>query len=82
MPHNTILRLPAVIKKTGLSRSTIYKLLDQGKFPARIQLSPRSMGFLEAEVNEWLDSRIAERSHVRTERPAGLVGFYAAKREG
>ena len=59
---NNIIRLPAVIKKTGLSRSTIYALVSINKFPQRIQLSPRSMGFLESEVDAWLASKIEERN--------------------
>jgi len=49
-----ILRLKDVIAKTGLSRSTIYVLLSAGKFPKKIQLSPRCIGFLEADVDTWL----------------------------
>jgi prophage regulatory protein len=59
-----ILRLPDVIKKTGLCRSMIYRLLNQGKFPKRIKLSERSMGFYEHEVDAWLESRAAQRDEV------------------
>jgi prophage regulatory protein len=49
-----ILRLKDVIAKTGLSRSNIYSLLSAGKFPKKIQLSPRCIGFLEADIDNWL----------------------------
>jgi len=62
MQPSNILRLPQVIKKTGLSRSTIYLLLSRGEFPAKIQLSTRSMGFLENEVDDWLLSKAKKRS--------------------
>jgi len=62
-PSNNIIRLPAVIKKTGLSRSTIYALVSRKEFPPRIQLSPRSMGFLESEVDQWLADKVAARSN-------------------
>ena len=59
MAH-TILRLPAVKTRTALSRSSIYKLVAAGIFPRPIRLGPRSVGWIEAEVDDWLDSRVAE----------------------
>jgi len=58
---DNILRLPQTIKKTGLSRSTIYNLMGRGDFPQKIKLSHRSMGFLESEVNQWLAEKAADR---------------------
>jgi prophage regulatory protein len=80
--QNTIIRLPAVIKKTGLSRSTIYGLLAKNMFPARIQLSPRSMGFLEYEINAWLDERIASRSNAILKPNPALADFQAKRKGG
>ena len=54
-----IIRLNQVIKKTGLSRSTIYNLIKSGDFPQQIQLSPRTMGFVEAEIDSWIAARVA-----------------------
>ncbi len=54
-----IIRLRQAIIKTGLSRSTIYTLIKLGDFPKQIQLSPRTMGFLESEIDEWIAGRIA-----------------------
>jgi prophage regulatory protein len=56
-----ILRLPQIIKKTGLSRSTIYNLMSRGDFPQKIKLSYRTMGFLESEVDQWLAEKAANR---------------------
>lgn len=56
-----IIRLPATTKKTGLSRSTIYALEGRGEFPKKIKLSPRTMGFLESEVDQWLADKAANR---------------------
>jgi prophage regulatory protein len=53
-----ILRLPEVKQRTGLSRSTIYLHMSQNKFPAAISLGDRAVGWIEAEINEWLDQRI------------------------
>ncbi len=62
MPQKTtIIRLPATVQKTGLSRSTIYALEKRGDFPKKINLSPRTMGFLESEVDAWLAEKAAAR---------------------
>ena len=51
---HTILRLPEVKKSTGLSRSTIYLRIAQGTFPKAVSLGGRAVGWLEAEIQEWL----------------------------
>lgn len=55
------LRLPAVEAATGYRRSTIYRLIQQGKFPAPISLSDsgRASAWVEDEVNQWCKDRIA-----------------------
>lgn len=53
-----ILRLEAVLSKTGLSRSLIYRLVSEGNFPAQIHLGARSVGWIEAEVDDWIKERI------------------------
>lgn len=50
----TILRLPAVIATTGLSRSTIYARILEGTFPRQISLGPRAVGWLESEIDAWI----------------------------
>ncbi len=55
---HTVLRLPEVKIRTGLARSTIYHRIAQGKFPKPINLGGRAVGWLEAEVEAWLQGRI------------------------
>ncbi|MBM4263547.1 MAG: AlpA family transcriptional regulator [Deltaproteobacteria bacterium] len=55
---HTILRLPEVKRSTGLSRSTIYLRVAEGKFPKPVSLGGRAVGWLEAEVQDWLRQRI------------------------
>jgi prophage regulatory protein len=52
------MRLKEVIEKTGLSRSTIYNLISQGKFPKQIELGARSVGWVDTEIEEWLFAKI------------------------
>lgn len=54
----TILRLPQVKERTGLSRSTIYHKVAKGKFPAPISLGARAVGWLETEVDGWIARQI------------------------
>ncbi len=56
--RNTILRLPAVMARTGLSRSAIYLRINQGRFPKSIPLGGRAIGWIEAEIDEWVDQQI------------------------
>ena len=55
----TILRLPTVKARTGLSRSTIYLRVAEGTFPDSVSLGGRAVGWVEEEVNDWLAKRIA-----------------------
>ena len=59
-PHR-ILRRPAVIERTGLSDTTIWRLYRRGQFPRPIQLSANAVGWRESDVDAWL----AERREVR-----------------
>ena len=53
-----ILRLPSVKERTGLSRSTIYLRIAKGEFPASISLGGRAVGWLEEDINNWLEEQI------------------------
>jgi prophage regulatory protein len=53
----TVIRLPAVKGKTTLSKSAIYRLEAEGKFPKRVRLGENSTGWYEEEIQEWLASR-------------------------
>ena len=56
---DSILRLPAVKTRTGLSRSTIYLRVSQGTFPRPVHLGGRAVGWVEEEIQSWLAERIA-----------------------
>ena len=55
---NKILRLPQVKAQTGLSRSTIYARVNQGTFPAALNLGPNTVGWLEADIQNWIEQQI------------------------
>ncbi len=52
-----ILRCKEVLLRTGLSRATIYRLIEKGWFPSPVKLSKTAVGWIEAEVEDWLSSR-------------------------
>ncbi|MCD9542891.1 AlpA family phage regulatory protein [Photobacterium carnosum] len=54
-----IIRLPEVKNKTGLSRSSIYLRMSNNEFPQSISLGSRAIGWLESDINEWLEGCIA-----------------------
>lgn len=56
-----IIRLKEVIYLTGLARSTIYRYIGEGSFPKAVSLGERSVGWVDAEVQEWILARIEER---------------------
>jgi prophage regulatory protein len=51
------LRINDVIATTGLSRSTIYRMVDAGTFPDRVRLTTQTVGWWQADVAAWIESR-------------------------
>ncbi len=52
-----ILRRHEVEARTGLPRSSLYRLIATGEFPKQRRLSPSTVGWLESEVSSWISSR-------------------------
>jgi prophage regulatory protein len=57
-----LLRLPAVIAKTGLGRDSIYRGAREGWFPKPIKVSAHASAWIESEIDEVIEKRAAERS--------------------
>lgn len=77
MPHQQnekILRAKEVRAKLGIARSTLYDWLNEksprydASFPGQIKLGLSSVGWLESEINQWIDSRkaVSRRSQTPT----------------
>ncbi|WP_308446471.1 AlpA family transcriptional regulator [Chitinimonas sp. BJYL2] len=56
-----VVKLVEVIDKTGLSRSSIYAFIADGRFPKPLPLGDRRVGWLESEVEDWIQARLAMR---------------------
>lgn len=54
------LRLHEVIERTGRSRSSIYLDMDLGTFPNSIKLGARAIGWLESDIENWIQERIEQ----------------------
>jgi prophage regulatory protein len=63
----TILRLDAVKSRTGLSRSTLYLRISEDSFPKQISLGGRAVGWIESEIDDWLNQQIDTSRTTRAE---------------
>jgi prophage regulatory protein len=71
-----IIRFPQVSKMTGLGKTTIYELELADRFPKRIKIGIRAVGWLNSEIKEWLAKRIENRQtlDVRLRAPLRKAG--------
>ena len=53
-PPERILRIKAVLDRTGLSRATLYRKMQNGTFPKNIRISTRCAGWRESAISEWM----------------------------
>ena len=67
MPRK-ILRLPIVLDRTGLSRSTVYQRVTEGNFPRPVSLGARAVGWIETEVEEWIARQIEVSRTIQNQR--------------
>jgi prophage regulatory protein len=58
-PTSPLLRLPAVMRLTGLGRSTIYRLVAEQRFPGPVRLTTRAVAWRRADLDLWTDTRPA-----------------------
>ena len=62
MTSHQLLRLKQVEEKTGLKRSQIYLYMKDGTFPRSIKIGPASVAWLESEIDQWINIKLARRS--------------------
>ena len=66
-----IIRLRTVLARTGLSRSTIYRKIAEGTFPAQLKISANGTGWHESDINRWIADPVSWRP--KREFDAGSV---------
>ncbi|EIU7173060.1 MULTISPECIES: AlpA family transcriptional regulator [Pseudomonas] len=67
---NRLLRRREVEQKTGKSRAAIYADIRAGTFPEPVSIGINSVAWLEAEIDQWISDRLAERNRARAVRGA------------
>ncbi|TPL03514.1 AlpA family phage regulatory protein [Mesorhizobium sp. B2-4-11] len=62
MPEpDRIIRLRTVLVRTGLSRSTLYRKIADGTFPAQLKISANGAGWRESDINRWVEDPVSWR---------------------
>jgi len=56
-----IIRKPELFARVGLSDATIWRMEKSGKFPRRVRLGGKSVGWLSGEFEDWLNTRLENR---------------------
>ena len=56
-----IIKINAVKQQTNLSVASIYRLAKQGDFPKPIKLGAKASGWLQSEIDDWIQSRLNAR---------------------
>ena len=64
---NRIIRLKTVLSRTGLSRSTIYRKIAEGTFPAQLKICTNGSGWHESDINRWIADPIGWRPKSKFE---------------
>lgn len=59
------LRLDSVLDRTGLSRSTLYRKVEEGTFPAQVRIASRCVGWRESAINDWLRNPMFYQAHAK-----------------
>ncbi|MCB2084694.1 MAG: AlpA family phage regulatory protein [Sphingomonadaceae bacterium] len=62
-----IIRFDTVRARTGLSRSTIYRKIAEGTFPAQLKISTNGAGWRESDINRWVADPAGWRQRSRNE---------------
>lgn len=69
-PAPAILRLPEVLRRTGLSRSGVYERMTRGEFPVSVSLGLRAVGWHESDVSDWINSRVSNTQPIKSSEVA------------
>ncbi|MEP1445853.1 MAG: AlpA family phage regulatory protein [Paraglaciecola sp.] len=56
--QNRLIRKPEVLSITGLTSSSLYRLMEQGDFPQSISISERSVAWNVSDIDRWVETRI------------------------
>jgi prophage regulatory protein len=75
-----LLRFPVVRERTGLSRSTIWRLERRGEFPKHHRIAPNVVAWSELEVSRWIEERLGDDGS--SDREPAMAGAGRLSRNG
>lgn len=52
-----IIRLPEVLARTGLGKTTLYRKVGEGQFPRPARIGARAIGWYASEIDAWIAAR-------------------------
>ena len=55
--NETLIRKPVVLARTGITNSTLYYFINEGRFPKPVKLGKRTVAWKKSEIDEWIDNR-------------------------
>lgn len=53
--NDRFLRVREVLDRTGLTRATLYRRIEEGQFPKQVKLGPAMVAWRQSEVEEWME---------------------------
>lgn len=59
-----LIRVPEVLRRVGFSRTKMYELIKEGRFPDKVKIGLRSVAFVESEIDAWIVNTIAQSRNV------------------
>jgi prophage regulatory protein len=65
---NRVIRVPQVLDKAGVGRTKLYEMIEQGEFPRPFRLGLRAIGWLERDVERWIQLRVKAGRRERKEQ--------------
>lgn len=61
--HLRLIPLGEVMQRTALSRSAIYREISESRFPKSVPLTPKRVAWLESEIEDWIEAKLAKAGH-------------------
>jgi len=65
VPDDRILRLNTVLDRTGLSRSTMYRKIQDGTFPKQVRIAERCAGWRQSAIEEWMRNPMSWSAEIK-----------------
>jgi prophage regulatory protein len=59
-----LIRVPEVLRRVGFSRTTMYELIKEGRFPDKVIIGARSVAFVESEIDAWIENTISIHAEI------------------